>query len=154
MRRMYRQVISGICCRLDYFQHLSSAESDTLHPTVIYLVLLIYLSKYNGPREPPDNYRKVVFVNGGCAVIVLKKRNKKKNIGLQIAWKLCSQSHTISLSLSLSLHFSITWCYQYIYIYMEAGEECEFLFLNGIVLMNLPWLFISGNGILRLLNWQ
>lgn len=103
MRRMYRQVISGICCRLDYFQHLSSAESDTLHPTVIYLVLLIYLSKYNGPREPPDNYRKVVFDNGGCAVIVLKKRNKKKNIGLQIAWKLCSHSHTISLSLSPSL---------------------------------------------------
>lgn len=100
---MYRQVISGICCRLDYFQHLSSAESDTLHPTVIYLVLLIYLSKYNGPREPPDNYRKVVFDNGGCAVIVLKKRNKKKNIGLQIAWKLCSHSHTISLSLSPSL---------------------------------------------------
>lgn len=103
MRRMYRQVISGICCRLDYFQHLSSAESDTLHPTVIYLVLLIYLSKYNGPREPPDNYHKVVFDNGGCAVIVLKKRNKKKNIGLQIAWKLCSHSHTISLSLSPSL---------------------------------------------------
>lgn len=106
MRRMYRQVISGICCRLDYFQHLSSAESDTLHPTVIYLVLLIYLSKYNGPREPPDNYRKVVFDNGGCAVIVLKKRNKKKNIGLQIAWKLCSHSHTISLSLSPSLCIS------------------------------------------------
>lgn len=103
---MYRQVISGICCRLDYFQHLSSAESDTLHPTVIYLVLLIYLSKYNGPREPPDNYRKVVFDNGGCVVIVLKKRNKKKNIGLQIAWKLCSHSHTISLSLSLSLCIS------------------------------------------------
>lgn len=106
MRRMYRQVISGICCRLDYFQHLSSAESDTLHPTVIYLVLLIYLSKYNGPREPPDNYRKVVYDNGGCAVIVLKKRNKKKNIGLQIAWKLCSHSHTISLSLSPSLCIS------------------------------------------------
>lgn len=150
MRRMYRQVISGICCRLDYFQHLSSAESDTLHPTVIYLVLLIYLSKYNGPRKPPDNYRKVVFVNGGCAVIVLKKRNKKKNIGLQIAWKLCSHSHTISPSLCISPSLDVTSTY----IYMEAGEECEFLFLNGIVLMNLPWLFISGNGILRLLNWQ
>lgn len=152
---MYRQVISGICCRLDYFQHLSSAESDTLHPTVIYLVLLIYLSKYNGPREPPDNYRKVVFDNGGCAVIVLKKRNKKKKYWPTNCLKIVQPfSHNLSLSLSLSLHFSITWCYQYIYIYMEAGEECEFLFLNGIVLMNLPWLFISGNGILRLLNWQ
>lgn len=150
---MYRQVISGICCRLDYFQHLSSAESDTLHPTVIYLVLLIYLSKYNGPREPPDNYRKVVFDNGGCAVIVLKKRNKKKIFAYKLLEN-CAAILTQSLSLSLSLHFSITWCYQYIYIYMEAGEECEFLFLNGIVLMNLPWLFISGNGILRLLNWQ
>lgn len=153
MRRMYRQVISGICCRLDYFQHLSSAESDTLHPTVIYLVLLIYLSKYNGPREPPDNYCKVVFDNGGCAVIVLKKRNKKKILAYKLLEN-CAAILTQSLSLSLSLHFSITWCYQYIYIYMEAGEECEFLFLNGIVLMNLPWLFISGNGILRLLNWQ
>lgn len=153
MRRMYRQVISGICCRLDYFQHLSSAESDTLHPTVIYLVLLIYLSKYNGPREPPDIYRKVVFVNGGCGVIVLKKRNKKKILAYKLLEN-CAAILTQSLSLSLSLHFSITWCYQYIYIYMEAGEECEFLFLNGIVLMNLPWLFISGNGILRLLNWQ
>lgn len=65
------QVISGICCRPDYFQHLSSAESDTLHPTVICLVLLIYLSKYNGSRLPQDIYRKVVFGNGGCAVIVL-----------------------------------------------------------------------------------
>lgn len=152
---MYRQVISGICCRLDYFQHLSSAESDTLHPTVIYLVLLIYLSKYNGPREPPDNYRKVVFVNGGCAVIVLKKRNKKKILAYKLLENCAAiLTQSLSLSLSLSLHFSITWCYQYIYIYMEAGEECEFLFLNGIVLMNLPWLFISGNGILRLLNWQ
>lgn len=117
MRRMYRQVISGICCRLDYFQHLSSAESDTLHPTVIYLVLLIYLSKYNGPREPPDNYRKVVFDNGGCAVIVLKKRNKKKNIGLQIAWKLCSHSHTISLSPSLCIFPSLDVTSTYIYIW-------------------------------------
>lgn len=117
MRRMYRQVISGICCRLDYFQHLSSAESDTLHPTVIYLVLLIYLSKYNGPREPPDNYRKVVFDNGGCAVIVLKKRNKKKNIGLQIAWKLCSHSHTISLSLPLFAFFHHLMLPVHIYLY-------------------------------------
>lgn len=116
MRRMYRQVISGICCRLDYFQHLSSAESDTLHPTVIYLVLLIYLSKYNGPREPPDNYRKVVFDNGGCAVIVLKKRNKKKILAYKLLEN-CAAILTQSLSLSLSLHFSITWCYQYIYIY-------------------------------------
>lgn len=59
------QVISGICCRPDYFQHLSSAESDTLHPTVICLVLLIYLSKYNGSRLPPDIYRKVVFRQWG-----------------------------------------------------------------------------------------
>lgn len=104
---MYRQVISGICCRLDYFQHLSSAESDTLHPTVIYLVPLIYLSKYNGPREPPDNYRKVVFVNGGCAVIVLKKRNKKKILAYKLLEN-CAAILTQSLSLSLSLHFSIT----------------------------------------------
>lgn len=82
---MYRQVISGICCRLDYFQHLSSAESDTLHPTVIYLVLLIYLSKYNGPREPPDNYRKVVFRQRGLCRNSFKKKKYKKNIGLQIA---------------------------------------------------------------------
>lgn len=104
MRRMYRQVISGICCRLDYFQHLSSAESDTLHPTVIYLVLLIYLSKYNGPREPLDIYRKVVFVNGGCAVIVLKKRNKKKILAYKLLEN-CAAILTQSLSLSLSLHF-------------------------------------------------
>lgn len=102
MRRMYRQVISGICCRLDYFQHLSSAESDTLHPTVIYLVLLIYLSKYNGPREPPDSYRKVVFDNGGCAVIVLKKRNKKKILAYKLLEN-CAAILTQSLSLSPSL---------------------------------------------------
>lgn len=118
MRRMYRQVISGICCRLDYFQHLSSAESDTLHPTVIYLVLLIYLSKYNGPREPPDNYRKVVFDNGGCAVIVLKKRNKKKKYWPTNCLKIVQPfSHNLSLSPSLCIFPSLDVTSTYIYIW-------------------------------------
>lgn len=118
---MYRQVISGICCRLDYFQHLSSAESDTLHPTVIYLVLIIYLSKYNGPREPPDNYCKVVFDNGGCAVIVLKKRNKKKKI---LAYKLlenCAAILTQSLSLSLPLFAFLHHLMLPVHIYLYGG---------------------------------
>lgn len=116
MRRMYRQVISGICCRLDYFQHLSSAESDTLHPTVIYLVLLIYLSKYNGPREPPDNYRKVVFDNGGCAVIVLKKRNKEKKYWPTNCLKIVQPfSHNLSLPLFAFFHHLMLPVHIYLY---------------------------------------
>lgn len=124
MRRMYRQVISGICCRLDYFQHLSSAESDTLHPTVIYLVLLIYLSKYNGPREPPDNYRKVVFDNGGCAVIVLKKRYWPTNC-LKIV-----QPFSHNLSLSLPLFAFLHHLMLPVHIYLYGGWWGMWIFVS------------------------
>lgn len=126
---MYRQVISGICCRLDYFQHLSSAESDTLHPTVIYLVLLIYLSKYNGPREPPDNYRKVVFDNGGCAVIVLKKRNKKKILAYKLLEN-CAAILTQSLSLSLPLFAFLHHLMLPVHIYLYGGWWGMWIFVS------------------------
>lgn len=126
---MYRLVISGICCRLDYFQHLSSAESDTLHPTVIYLVLLIYLSKYNGPREPPDNYRKVVFDNGGCAVIVLKKRNKKKILAYKLLEN-CAAILTQSLSLSLPLFAFLHHLMLPVHIYLYGGWWGMWIFVS------------------------